>query len=121
MSPNQESEGNINTKAILEASAAVFKEERARWLIGKGEHLLRTGKLTEVQFNELLDKVLKDEIDREQISQILREKGSSTIEDISKITKLSSKAILKHLIALKKLNLVNIVGESGDDYLYALI
>ncbi|MFX1519620.1 MAG: ArsR family transcriptional regulator [Promethearchaeota archaeon] len=121
MSPNQESEENIDTKAILEASAAVFKEERTRWLIGKGEHLLRTGKLTEEQFNELLDKVLKDEIEREQISQVLREKGSSTIEDISKITKLSSKLILKHLIALKKLNLVNIVGESDDDYLYALI
>jgi len=121
MSPNQKSEENINTKAILEASTAVFKEERTRWLIGKGEHLLRTGKLTEEKFNELLDKVLKDEIDREQISQVLREKGSSTIEEISKITKLSSKSILKHLIALKKLNLVNIVGESGDHYLYALI
>ncbi len=120
MSPNQESEENIDTKAILEASETIFKEERTRWLIGKGEHLLRTGKLTEEQFNELLDKVLKDEIDREHISQVLREKESSTIEEISKSTKLSPKEILKHLIAMKKLNLVNIVGESGDDYLYAL-
>ncbi len=121
MSQNRKSEDNIDTKAILDASAAVFKEERTRWLIGKGEHLLRVGKLTEEQFNELLDKVIKDEIERELISQVLRDKGSSTIEEISKLTKLSSKAILKHLIALKKLNLVNIVGESDDDYLYALI
>jgi hypothetical protein len=70
MSPNQKSEENINTKAILEASTAVFKEERTRWLIGKGEHLLRTGKLTEEKFNELLDKVLKDEIDRKTLIKI---------------------------------------------------
>jgi DNA-binding transcriptional ArsR family regulator len=121
LSPNQESKENVDTKAVLDASAAVFKRERTRWLIGKGEHLLREKKITEEQFDELLDKILKDEIERELISQLLREKGPTSIEEISKATKLPAKVILQHLIALKKLNLVNIVGESGDDYLYALI
>jgi len=124
MKANQKSEmpeEDIDTKAVLEASAAVFKKERTRWLIGKGEHLLREEKITEEQFDELLDKILKDEIERELISQVLREKGPTSIEEISKTTTLKPKMILQHLIALKKLNLVNIVGESGDDYLYALI
>jgi predicted transcriptional regulator len=121
MKANQKSEENIDTKAVLEASAAVFKSERTRWLIGKGEHLLREKKITEEQFDELLDKILKDEIERELISQVLREKGPTSIEEISNVTKLPAKMILRHLIALKKLNLVNIVGESADDYLYALI
>lgn len=120
MKANQKSE-NIDTKSILEASAAVFKNERTRWLIGKGEFLLREKKITEDQFDELLDKILKDEIERELISKVLREKGPTSIEEISKTTTLEPKLILQHLIALKKLNLVNIVGESGDDYLYALI
>jgi DNA-binding transcriptional ArsR family regulator len=121
MKAKPKSEENIDTKAILEASAAVFKNERTRWLIGKGEHLLKENKITEEKFDELLDKILKDEIERELISQILREKGPCSIEEISKATKLEPKMILQHLVALKKLNLVNIVGESGDDYLYALL
>lgn len=121
MKANPKSEENVDLKAVLEASAAVFKGERTRWLIGKGEHLLREEKITEEQFNELLDQILKDEIERELISQVLREKGPTIIEEISKVTKLPAKKILQHLIVLKNSHLVNIVGESGDDYLYALI
>ncbi|WP_287584675.1 hypothetical protein [Candidatus Borrarchaeum sp.] len=121
MKAKLKSEENVDKKAVLEASAAIFKNERTRWLIGKGEHLLKENKITEEEFEELLDKILKDEIERELISQVLREKGTSSIEEISKVTNLEPKLILQHLVALKKLNIVNIVGESGDDYLYALL
>ncbi len=58
--------------------------------------------------------------ERGRILEELKAKGQMTVEELAESTYLQKWKILKHLIALRQLGRVAIVGEKDDQFLYAL-
>ena len=102
----------------IEAAADAFESERLRWLVGKGDVLVRRGELTRERLSELMEQTVKEEIDR---SHILREiqDGPATITELAKATKMEKDYILENLLAMLKWNQVEIVGQENREYIYA--
>ena len=102
----------------IQAAADAFEGERLRWLVGKGDVLVRRGELTQERLQELMEQTVKEEIDR---SHILREihDGPATITELAKATKMEKEHILENLLALIKWNQVEIVGKENREYIYA--
>jgi len=99
------------TDAAIEA----FKTERLRWVMG----LSQVGpKVDERKYREISENIMKDEIERQLILNELKQRGPLTISELSKITNLVPKEILRHMIALRKAGVVSEVGVKGDGYLY---
>jgi hypothetical protein len=101
-----------------EAAAAAFSDERLRWLIGKGDVLVQRGELTEDRLKELLEKTVRDEIERNYI-MIQLDEGPATVSEIAKSTRMEKHNVLAHLLALMKWNRVAITGEEKREYLYS--
>ena len=101
-----------------QAAAAAFTDERLRWLIGKGDVLVQRGEMTENRLKELLEKTVRDEIERNFI-MIQLDKSPATVSEIAKATKMEKHKVLSHLLALMKWNRVAIVGEEKQEYLYS--
>jgi len=108
-----------STQDRIKAAIDAFGSERLRWLIGKGDVLSQRNELTEEKLKELVDKTVREEIDRSTIASRLRE-SPSTISEISKATKLETDYILENLLAMMKWNRVEIVDEKKREYVYAL-
>ena len=107
------------TQDRIEAAIDAFGSERLRWLIGKGDVLTQRNELTKEKLQELVDKTVREEIDRSTIARRLNE-SPSTISEISKTTKLETHYILENLLAMMKWNRVEIVDEKNREYVYAL-
>ena len=103
----------------IEAAMDAFGRERLRWLMGKGDVLIQRGDLTEEHLEELLKKTVRDEIERSYIAKQL-ENAHSTISQISKATRIDKERVVWNLLAMMKWNRVEIVGQEGAEYLYAL-
>ncbi|MFX1369337.1 MAG: ArsR family transcriptional regulator [Promethearchaeota archaeon] len=101
-----------------QAAAAAFADERLRWLVGKGDVLVQRGELTENRLKELLQKTVRDEIERNFI-MIQLDEGPATVSEIAKATKMEKHIVLSHLLALMKWNRVSITGEEKREYLYS--
>jgi Fic family protein len=99
------------TDAAIEA----FKTERLRWVMG----LSQVGpKIDERKYREISGSIMKDEIERQLILNELKQRGPLTIKEISEITKILPKEILRHMIALRKAGVISEAGVKGDGYLY---
>jgi len=48
----------------------------------------------------------------------MKEKGPRTIKELSETTKLNTKEVLRHIIALRKIGIVSEAGEKEGGYLY---
>jgi len=99
------------TDAAIEA----FKTERLRWVLG----ISQVGpKVDEQKYKAVSTKIMKDEIDRQMIVGEMKEKGPRTIKELSETTKLNTKEVLRHIIALRKIGIVSEAGEKEGGYLY---
>ena len=99
------------TDAAIEA----FKTERLRWVLG----ISQVGpKVDEQKYKAVSSKIMKDEIDRQMIMGDMKEKGPRTIKELSEATKLNTKEVLRHIIALRKIGVVSEAGEKEGGYLY---
>jgi predicted HTH transcriptional regulator len=99
------------TDAAIEA----FKTERLRWVLGISQ---RGPKVDEQKYKTVSSKIMKDEIERQMIMGEIKEKGPRTIKELSEATKLNSKEVLRHIIALRKIGVVSEAGEKEGGYLY---
>lgn len=102
----------------VEAAGDAFSSERLRWLIGKGDVLTERGELTEEHLEELMDKTISEEINRNIILKELDD-APATITEISKATKMEKDFILENLLAMMKWNQVAIVGQKNSEYIYS--
>jgi predicted transcriptional regulator len=50
----------------------------------------------------------------------IKEKGPRTIKELSEATKLNSKEVLRHIIALRKIGVISEAGEKEGGYLYSV-
>ena len=99
------------TDAAIEA----FKTERLRWVLG----ISQVGpKVDEQKYKAVSSKIMKDEIERQMIMGEMKEKGPRTIKELSEATKLNTKEVLRHIIALRKIGTVSEAGEKDGGYLY---
>jgi predicted ArsR family transcriptional regulator len=58
--------------------------------------------------------------ERNLIVQGLKNQGSLTVEELSKITGIEKSRVLKHLIAMRQFGKVLIVGERNNQLVYGL-
>lgn len=102
----------------LDAAIGAFRDERLRWLVGRSEEMVLSGKMSREEFEDKVNGILRTEIERWQILNELK-KGPQTIETLSKNLGLTHRRILEHMIAMRWLGRVSVVEEEGDWYLYA--
>jgi len=101
------------TDAAIEA----LKRQRLRWVTG----ISQVGvKIDERKYHETVDRIMKDEIERQMIIGAIRDGGPLTIRELSQATDIPPNQILRHVIALRKVGEISEAGEKGDEYLYTI-
>lgn len=58
--------------------------------------------------------------ERNLLVQEMKSKGSLTINELSKATKVEKSKVLKHLMAMRQFGKVSIVGERNSELVYSL-
>ena len=103
----------------VEAAMDAFGSERLRWLLGKGDVLLNKGELADEKYDELVQKTVRDEVERSYIAKIL-EAAPATVSSLAKATKMETDRIVWNLLAMLKWGRAEIVGKEGHEYLYGI-
>ncbi len=110
-----------NQQKKLEALIEAFSGERVRWIIGRRRDILESGEVDEERLNATIRSIIKDEMERSLIMLELKRGEPLTIREISERTGLPERNVINHLIALKWRRSVAVVGERGDEYLFAAV
>ncbi len=101
----------------IDAALDAFGGERLRWLVGKGDVLIQKEDLTKERYDELVEKTVREEIERSTIIKHL-DAGPQTITYLAKKTKFDSDVVLWNLLAMMKWNQIEIVGVDKREYIY---
>lgn len=110
----------INIEKRLDAMILSMKDARLRWLIGKGKSLIDQGKISLEEYEAVIKDIFQTEMQRKMISNELVS-GSLTVSEISSRIELPLKIVLKHLIAMRRNNVVAIIGERDDELEFQLL
>jgi len=102
------------TNAAIEA----FKSQRLRWVTGRSQIKVE---IDEKRYQQVVDSIMKDEIERHMIIGAIKEKGLLTVGEISQLTGLQPSRIIQHIIALRRNGVIGEAGERNRQYLYQLI
>ena len=106
-------------KLVKKTDAAIeaFKTERLRWVLG----ISQVGpKVDEQKYRAVSRNIMKDEMERQMIINEIKKKGPQTIKELSEATKINTKEVLRHIIALRKIGAISEAGEKEDGYLYKI-
>jgi DNA-binding transcriptional ArsR family regulator len=112
------SEKKEKLKRKTDATIDAFKSQRLRWVVGRSQVKVE---IEEAKYQQTVDSIMKDEVERHMIIGALKEKGPLTIEEIAQLTGLQQSKIVQHIIALRKNGLISEVGEKNRQYLYQAI
>ncbi len=104
----------------LDAMILSLKDARLRWLIGKGKSLIDQGKISLEEYEAIIKDIFQTEMQRKMISTELVS-GSLTVSEISTRIGLPLNLILKHLIAMRRNNVIAIIGERDDELEFQLL
>jgi DNA-binding transcriptional ArsR family regulator len=105
-------------KRKTDATIDAFKSQRLRWVVGRSQVKVE---VEEAKYQQSVDSIMKDEVERHMILGALKEKGPLTVEEIAQLTELKQSKIVQHIIALRKNGLISEVGEKNRQYLYQAI
>jgi len=105
-------------KRRTDATVAAFKGFRLRWVTGKAKIKIE---IDEEKYQKAVDRIMKEEIERQMIIEAIKEKGPLTIEELSNITDLQPSSIVQHLIAMRKNGQITEADEKDRQYLYQLV
>jgi len=107
-------------KLVRKTNAAIeaFKSQRLRWVTGRSQIKVE---IDEKRYQQVVDSIMHDEIERHMIIGAIKERGPLTVEEVSQLTGLRPNRIVQHIIALRRNGVVNEVGERNRQYLYQLI
>ena len=101
-----------------DAAIQALKTQRLRWVMG----ISQVGvKIDEERYHRVVDKIMRDEIERQMIIGAIKERGPLTIKELSETTDIPPDRILRHMIALRKAATISEVGEKEHGYLYAVL
>jgi DNA-binding transcriptional ArsR family regulator len=112
------SEKKEKLKRKTDATIDAFKSQRLRWVVGRSQVKVE---VEEAKYQQSVDLIMKDEVERHMILGALKEKGPLTIEEIAQLTELQQSKIVQHIIALRKNGLISEVGEKNRQFLYQAI
>lgn len=112
--------GKKEIKRRLDAMVDSLNDERLRWLIGKGISLVEKGEIKPEEYETLIENILRTEMERKMIINELKS-GPLIVSEISKHTQLLPKQTFRHLMALKRLNVVAIIGEREGELEFRLL
>jgi len=112
------SEKKEKLKRKTDATIDAFKSQRLRWVVGRSQVKVE---IEEAKYQQTVDSIMKDEVERHMIIGALKEKGPLTIEEIAQLTGLQQSKIVQHIIALRKNGLISEAGEKNRQYLYQAI
>lgn len=102
------------TSAAIEA----LKSPRVRWVTGRAQIKVE---IDGRKYQQMVDKITNDEIERHMITGAIKEKGPLTVEELAKITDLQPSRIMEHIIALRRRGVLDEAGEKDRQYLYKLL
>jgi len=105
---------------VRKANAAIeaFKSQRLRWVTGRSQTKVE---IDERRYQQVVDSIMQEEIERHMITGAIKETGPLTIEEISQLTNLHPSRIVQHIIALRKNGVIAEAGEKNRQYLYQLV
>jgi DNA-binding transcriptional ArsR family regulator len=105
----------------LEAAVGVLGDIRVRWLIGRSQALLESGTITKEGLEQLMRKIMREELERWLIMNEIERQGPLSVKDLSRATRLPEQAVVKHLLALRRNGRVTFAGEKENMHLYDLV
>jgi len=114
---SEEKEHKEKLAKKTDAAIEAFKTERLRWVLG----ISQVGpKVDEQKYRTVSKTIMKDEMERQMIINEIKKKGPQTIKELSEATKINTKEVLRHIIALRKIGALSEAGEKEDGYLYKI-
>lgn len=121
---NSERHGNKMRRKELErrmdAMINSLSDRRVRCLIGKSKSIIEKGEMKPEEFETLMEDILQTEMERKMILNELRS-SSLTISEISRRLEFPPKQIFNHLMALRRLNVIAIIGERKGELEFQLL
>lgn len=119
----QTTEDADNLKLLISAGLEAFARFRLKITLEKGPSLVSGTnvygeKLDPDVYKSMMDTYLDNELERGTILILIRELGALTAHDLAEKTNIPSDRILRHLLRMKRDELLTIAGESHGYVLY---
>lgn len=119
----QTSDDAENLRLLVSAGLEAFARFRLKITLEKGPNLVSGTnvygeKLDPEVYQTMMDTYLDNELERGTILILIRELGALTAHDLAERTNIPSDRILKHLLRMKRDELLTIAGESHGYILY---
>jgi ferredoxin/molecular chaperone GrpE (heat shock protein) len=120
---SQTSDDAENLKLLVSAGLEAFARFRLKITLEKGPNLVSGTnvygeKLDPEVYQIMMDTYLENELERGTILILIRELGALTAHDLAKRTNIPQDRILRHLLRMKRDELLTIAGESHGYILY---
>jgi len=120
---SQTSDDAENLKLLVSAGLEAFARFRLKITLEKGPNLVSGTnvygeKLNPEVYQIMMDTYLENELERGTILILIRELGALTAHDLAKRTNIPQDRILRHLLRMKRDELLTIAGESHGYILY---
>ncbi len=119
----QTSEDAENLRLLISAGLEAFARFRLKIALEKGPALVSGGnvygeKLDSEVYKTIMDTYLDNELERGTILILIRELGALTAHDLAERTNIPPDRILRHLLRMKRDELLTIAGENHGYILY---
>jgi len=120
---SQSSDDSENLRLLVSAGLEAFARFRLKITLEKGPNLVSGvnvygEKLDPEVYQTMMDTYLENELERGTILILLRELGAMAVKDIAERTTIAPDQILRHLLRMKRDELLTIAGESHGYILY---
>ncbi|MBY8997013.1 MAG: 4Fe-4S dicluster domain-containing protein [Candidatus Thorarchaeota archaeon] len=120
---SQTSDDTENLKLLISAGLEAFARFRLKITLEKGPNLVSGTnvygeKLDPEFYQTMMDTYLENELERGTILILIRELGALTTHDLAERTSIPQDRILRHLLRMKRDELLTLTGESHGYMLY---
>jgi ferredoxin len=120
---SQSSDDSENLRLLVSAGLEAFARFRLKITLEKGPNLVSGlnvygEKLDPEVYKNMMDTYLENELERGTILILIRELGAMAVKDLAERTTIPPDRILRHLLRMKRDELLTIAGESHGYILY---
>ncbi|MGY5863398.1 MAG: 4Fe-4S dicluster domain-containing protein [Candidatus Thorarchaeota archaeon] len=120
---SQTSDDSENLRLLVSAGLEAFARFRLKITLEKGPNLVSGTnvygeKLDPEVYETMMDTYLESELERGTILILIRELGAMAVKDLAERTTIPPERILRHLLRMKRDELLTIAGESHGYILY---
>ncbi|MEM2141756.1 MAG: 4Fe-4S dicluster domain-containing protein [Candidatus Thorarchaeota archaeon] len=117
------SESAEDLRLLVSAGLEAFAKFNLKLALEKGPSLVSGSnvygqKLTKEQYEKILDTYLSNEFERGLLLVLIREHGPSTAKELAQLSKIPQDRVFRHLLKMKRDELLTTVGESHGYVIY---